>query len=122
MTAVAASPNIHSRPWSSNQHGLESMSSEYMQHSRGKSQRWSSGTTPSGPENGGIAGWSGSLGGGGGKKKGPTRVSSSSGGGGLSNGLGGWPKADGGFFRPSGGNGTAAQPQQTVNGVGFNVI
>lgn len=120
MTAVAASPNIHSRPWSSNQHGLESMSSEYIQHSRGKSQRWSSGTTPSSAENGGIAGWTGSLGAGG-KKKGPTRVASSSAGGSLSNGIGGWPKTESGFFRPTGGNSTAAQPQQVMNGVGYNL-
>lgn len=117
MTAVAAPPNIHSRPWSSGQHGLDSMNSEYTQHSRGKPQRWSSSaSTPSGTENSGVNGWTNSLGGGA-KKKGPTRLSGSSGGGTLGNGLGGWPKAETGFVRASAGS-NASAASQAINGVG----
>lgn len=117
MTAVAAPPNIHTRPWSSGQHGLDSTNSDYMQHSRGKPQRWSGpASTASGAENNNN-GWLTSLGTGA-KKKGTTRLSGAAGGGNSGNGLGGWPKPDSGFVRASAGsNGATAQPQ-AINGVG----
>ncbi|TGZ77988.1 hypothetical protein EX30DRAFT_169039 [Ascodesmis nigricans] len=117
MTAVAAPPNIHTRPWSSGQHGLESMSSDYAQQTRGKPQRWSaSASSPSGSENSGVNGWSNSVSGGS-KKKGPTRLSGANGGGTLGNGLGGWPKPESGFVRASAASNGIAQPQ-AATGVG----